>query len=401
MPKRTTSNNENRNLRLLAAAAVFLLLWLHAGLCAAQSFTEPVYASILATSPGEKVYQCTGHAAVRLQCPDFDLDNVFSFETSSENTGIQILGRVKGRFSRIATSEYIDQFRTEGREVKEYPLNLTDSQIRTLWQLLDEASELGAEEDFNIRYRNCSSEILLKINEALGTDRIRMHDRIGTMDNAARIAELIDEDRPWTKLLLTIAIGADCDKTDPDQAATYPVMMAERLPKATIVSADGTERPLLGAEPKTLLRGAQRTGSHGGLGPVAIALVVLALSAVVSIAERTGRCRSMVKAADIAALAAESAAAAAIIVLAVIPSGIGHGWHWMFIPLNLLPLLTWAFLRKTPAYRIIFIAYGAACALFTASPLFTSESGAAGSIISGAIAIRVLSHFLSKTIKSL
>lgn len=143
MPKRTTSNNENRNLRLLAAAAVFLLLWLHAGLCAAQSFTEPVYASILATSPGEKVYQCTGHAAVRLQCPDFDLDNVFSFETSSENTGIQILGRVKGRFSRIATSEYIDQFRTEGREVKEYPLNLTDSQIRTLWQLLDEASELG------------------------------------------------------------------------------------------------------------------------------------------------------------------------------------------------------------------------------------------------------------------
>ena len=84
---------------LRAVVAVMMLLsavWATAQ-APEPTFTEEVGASMLVTSPGPLFYQATGHAAIRLQCPAFGLDNVFSFETSTDNALGQVLGHAKGR----------------------------------------------------------------------------------------------------------------------------------------------------------------------------------------------------------------------------------------------------------------------------------------------------------------
>lgn len=380
---------------LRAVVAVFMLLsavWATAQ-APEPTFTEEVGASMLVTSPGPLFYQATGHAAIRLQCPAFGLDNVFSFETSTDNALGQVLGHAKGRFAAIGIDEYLGMFRSEGREVKEYPLNLTDPQIRTLWRLLDEAVESGSEKDFNVRFRSCSSEAIRKITEALGDDEIRMNNRFQAMDNGTHFKEGLKDESPWSTLVFTVGLGTDCDVSDHWHTSLTPRTMDECLPSASIVSRDGTVRHLLSGTPAVLVEATRPNGPQP-VTPVAAAIAILILSAAVSAMDMAGRWPRVVKAIDIVALGLQSLAALALIAVAVIPASIGSAWNWMFIPFNLLPLLAGTLLRGTPLCRPVFLIYSGACVLFIAAPLLTSEADTWSSILSAAIALRILSHFL-------
>lgn len=356
---------------------------------------DTVMTSILVTEPGPRIFQVSGHAAIRLQCPAYGLDNVFSFETDDRGgMAGQILGQARGRFAGIEFGEYCRDFEAEGRGITEYPLNLTDAQTRRLWQILDRSIADRQEHDFNIRWSNCNSRAIEKIIAALRPDRIVLNESVcSRMDNATLLREVVENDYPWASLLLCSGIGSDADIIDPWVYRLTPAIMGRTFADAEIVSANGTRRPLLSGEP-ALISASHTDRGHDAPSPRTVASGILVFAVLLSICDLGGRFRRMVHAADVALLCVQTAGAVALIFVSAIPASIGTWFNWLFIPLNPLPLIVWLALRKRPACRYFFIGYGIACALFTAAPIWTSQADLSISAVSAAIAVRVLTHYL-------
>ena len=356
--------------------------------------TDTVMASVLVAAPGSLIHQAGGHAAIRLRCPAYGLDNVFSFENNDAGGTVgHLFGQVKGRFNALRFDEYIRIFSNEYREVKEYPLNLTDMQIRRLWQDLDVSVALGVESNFNIRWVNCNSRVMDKIVRALGDEVIVMHENLYTpMDNATMVKAVRNEHHPWTTMIFVAGLGADADKTDSWRTRMVPATMDDYFIDAVIESRDDRARPLLADEPRVVSVGA-KAPEPTPFTPVRVALLVLFFAICVSIADIIGWHPRAVRVVDIAFLTAETVIAVALMLLAVIPASVSAEWNWLFIPLNLLPVTIITFVHHPKIKRIVFIVYGMACALFTLTPLLTSQADIWSSLLSAAIALRVLSHF--------
>lgn len=356
---------------------------------------DTVMTSILVTEPGPRIFQVSGHAAIRLQCPAYGLDNVFSFETDDRGgMAGQILGQARGRFAGIEFGEYRRDFEAQGRGITEYPLNLTDAQTRRLWQILDRSIADRQEHDFNIRWSNCNSRAIEKIIAALRPDRIVLNESVcSRMDNATLLREVVENDYPWASLLLCSGIGSDADIRDSWVYRLAPAIMGRTFADAEIVSADGARRPLLSGEP-ALISASHTDRGHDAPSPRAVASLILVFAVLLSICDLGGRFRRMVHAADVALLCVQTVGAVALIFVSAIPASIGTWFNWLFIPFNPLPLIVWLALRKRPACRYFFIGYGIACALFTAAPIWTSQADLSISAVSAAIAVRVLTHYL-------
>lgn len=356
---------------------------------------DTVMTSILVAEPGPRIFQVSGHAAIRLQCPAYGLDNVFSFETDNRGgMAGQILGQARGRFAGIEFGEYRRDFEAEGRGITEYPLNLTDAQTRRLWQILDRSIADRQEHDFNLRRSNCTSRAMEKIIAALRPERIELNESVcSRMDNATLIREAVGKDYPWASLLLCSAVGSDADIRDPWVYLLPPVIIDHIFADAEIVSANGTRRPLLSGEP-ALISASHTDRGHDAPSPRAVASGILVFAVLLSICDLGGRLRRLVHAADVALLCVQTAGAVALIFVSAIPASIGTWFNWLFIPFNPLPLIVWLAFRERPASRYFFIGYGITCALFTAAPLWTSQADSATSLVSAAIAVRVLTHYL-------
>ena len=85
-----------------------------------------VTASLLIMSPGDELYSCAGHACIRLECPTFNLDYCFSYESEqvSDKIFTFFMGKLKMGMFAIPTADYLKLGREDGRGVMQYRLNL-------------------------------------------------------------------------------------------------------------------------------------------------------------------------------------------------------------------------------------------------------------------------------------
>ena len=89
--------------------------------------TAFVTASLVIAEPLHALYSVFGHATLRMECPSFGLDYVFTFE-SDPNIGTfmtGIAGKAKAKYIAVPTDTFINDTRREGRGLKQYKLNLT------------------------------------------------------------------------------------------------------------------------------------------------------------------------------------------------------------------------------------------------------------------------------------
>ena len=361
---------------------------------------DTVMASMLVSSPGAMIWQAGGHAAIRLQCPAYGLDNAFSYETDNAGGTLgQLLGQARGRYVSVESREYISHFKEEGRKVKSYPLNLTDMQIRRLWQLLDECVESGCEDNFNVRFSNCNSKAIDKIIEALDSDNLIIKDnRYITDDNGTLQKSILKDESPWATLVFNVGCGTDADKTDSWRTRMVPLMMETCFSDALIESADGSVRPFLAGNGETVVAGESKKTCQA-LSPASLSLILLIFVVVVSLLDLSGKCRKTVRVSDIVLLVMQTAGFVALALVSIVPASIGTPWNWMYIPLNPLPLIVWVCFRGKAICARFFVFYGTVCLLFTFAPMFTSEADTWSSLISVAIAVRTLSHYINQLSK--
>ena len=89
-----------------------------------------IQASVVVTDPGDVLYSTLGHAAIHLQCPTFHLDYIFSYESENirQKFFVYLRGGLKMGMFAMPVEDCLEDYRAQGRGVREYTLNLSPEQ---------------------------------------------------------------------------------------------------------------------------------------------------------------------------------------------------------------------------------------------------------------------------------
>lgn len=348
-----------------------------------------ISSSLLIVSPGAEIYQPFGHALIRMECPSAGLDFVFTFETDGDRSVWEnFFYGSEGMVVAVETPRLLHDIAAEKRGVAAFRLNLSPCQKQKLWQELD-ALIARPSVNFNLRQRNCMSEMLAAVNTAIFPDTIDIGSpQLQRINNAAMMDHMMAERRPWAVLAYKIGIGAQCDDVDTWLTRTTPVLFDEIYRDARIVSPDGSKRPLVAGGRRILIEPVSDfddTPVH----PLTAAWIFAFLVLLLCLIDISGRCQVAVKIADGTLLAVQTAAALILMLLALSPYGIGHGWNWYLIVFNPLPALVWIVLPGNKRPGLLYLCYALVLVAFVLIvPTFASEVDTTGIIVLSALALR-------------
>lgn len=262
-----------------------LLLAAVAGVSAQQPIggTDSARVSIVICSPGSNVYELEGHAALRVVLPDGrDIAvNYGIFDFDSPNF---IYRFVKGETDYMVAAYpfrlFVDGYRREGREVVEYPLNLTAAESERLTGLLSE-NLLPEKRVYRYNYvkDNCSTRVLDLVEKAVG-DSAALHAPEFSSGWSFRDAmRYYHVNYPWYQFGIDLALGNGIDYPLSEHEKVFaPAILMDMLPSATL--SDGR---LLAGTP------VMHSSDNGGgpfaptpwpLTPMAVSLYVLVAVAI-------------------------------------------------------------------------------------------------------------------------
>lgn len=289
-----------------------------------------VTVSLIVCDPSEVLYSTLGHAALHLQCPVFDLDYVFSYE--SENVRDKIWTFLKGdlKMGMVAfpTDEFLDIYRETGRGVKEYTINLTPEQEQKLWEVMDNLAAKGANLPYDYFRRGCAKSVVQVIHKALGTSTIHysLWDEKYTKHTMRELGVMfVGDSAPWERFFLFFLVGSEFDKDYPcEQKLIVPTDLVEVWQQASF--NNGT--PVLDSEPRILLE-ATRHNEGTWCTPLLVSLLLLLLALVPW------------KGVDYALLALYTLIGAVMTYLILFSGLPCTDWNWLIIPFNILPAIFW------------------------------------------------------------
>lgn len=308
-----------------------------------------VTASLLIAQPGGALYSTMGHAAIRMQCPVFDLDYVFSYESEDQTEKVLsfLMGRLHMGLFPIPLDEYLETYAVDNREVRSYKINLTPQMKQELWRVLDDHVSVGGNLPYDYVKRGCAISCLHLLNEVLGEGRIRYAEwpekyyRLNRRELAAEIMCPY----PWSKFVIVTLVGAEYDHDcSMQEKLIIPTDLADVWSRATL---DG--KPLLEA-PTILLPGAMKP-KKVWFTPMLLAILLLLLTII--------NCYWQSKYIDWIFVWGQAFAGVFFVYLMLFSGLPCTNWYWVFIMYNPLPLLFWKWRAKWAIiYAIVLFAWG-------------------------------------------
>lgn len=164
---------------------IILALLLPLALAAQEEYVDPVFGdnidrtaddfvtvSLCVADPTnwrDDVLGVYGHAFLRLQCPVFDLDYCYSYESERVNGQLMkyLRGKLKMGMFAIPTQEYLADYRKWDRAVHEYVLALPPEVDQKLWEIMDNHVLEGTDLVLDLKERGCSSSAADYVTRAL------------------------------------------------------------------------------------------------------------------------------------------------------------------------------------------------------------------------------------------
>ena len=309
-----------------------------------------VSASLLVATPSDVLYSCAGHASLRLQCPHYGLDMVYTYE--SESVKDRVLSFFKGDLKMgmpaVPTEQVLEDFGKEGRGVTEYALNIPLEKRKQLWQYLDGKVEEGMNLPYDYLNRSCALMCLRALSTAVQPDTLSFgewDERLVKESRRALLGDIIG-DFPWNRFIIFTIAGTEADQqcAVADKVVVPPDLI-DVLQKATFKG-----QPIL-AEPNVLV-GANDNGKQSSWLPTPVMLAcVLLLLAVVS-------CFWMQGPLSLLLLVLQSAFGLLLTYLIVFSSLPVTNFSWLIIPFNLLPLILWHWRKRwLLPFAVVFIGW--------------------------------------------
>ena len=292
-----------------------------------------VSVSLVVCDPTDVLYSTLGHAALHLQCPTYDLDYVFTYESEGVRHKIWtfLKGELKMGMYAFPTEMFLDIYRESGRGVKEYTINLSPKQKQNLWRVMDNHVAEGANIPYDYFHRGCAKVIVQVIHEAIGKNAIRYapwSDTFKRQTQRERVRDFITN-APWEEFFMYFLIGSEADKYySCEQKLIIPTDLVEVWQKATFDSG----KQVLDSEPRVLLEATQHNEGTWCT-PLLVSLLLLLLAFVPW------------KGVDYILLAFYTLIGAVMTYLILFSGLPCTRWNWLLIPFNILPALAWYWRR--------------------------------------------------------
>ena len=305
--------------------------------------TDPnfVKASLLIMSPGDALYSCAGHTCIRLECPKFNLDFCFSYESEGVTDKIFtfFMGKLKMGMFAIPTADYLKIGRDEGRGVMQYELNLPPYVKQRLWKALDDKVAEGPCLAYDYMERGCAQAAMKVLHESVKPyvmsidawpSKYATHSRHELLEDAILAY-------PWQTFLLYTICGAT---TDDGMAKLKKVVIPCDLLEILRIAKIGNTPVITdkGVELLPLAGGADARKSRPFLTPYIVAWIVCAVAVV--------NCFLRWKWIDVAFFAFQLLLGLFLTYMVCFSNLTAMGWNWLIVPFNLLPLVLWKWRAK-------------------------------------------------------
>ena len=302
-----------------------------------------VTVSLVVCDPYEVLYSTLGHAALHLQCPTFDLDYVFTYE--SENVRDKIFtflrGDLKMGMFALPTDEFLEFYKLSRRGVKEYTINLSPKQKQKLWEVMDNHVAEGANIPYDYFHRGCAKSVVIVIREAIGKSAIHYapwSDKYTKQTQRELVRNFITG-APWEEFFMYFLIGIEGDKAYPcEQKLIVPTDLVEVWQQAAFANGD----KVLDNTPRVLLPAARHNkGTWCTPLLVSIVCLLLALCSMVSLRSQNRLCRIAGEVIDYSILGFATIGGIVMTYLICFSNLPCTTWNWLLIPFNILPAICW------------------------------------------------------------
>lgn len=261
---------------------LLILLPLHAyaqgdTVVAQQPAEDFVIASVCVASPGGDVYSALGHACLRLQCPTYNLDYIYSYEAedASHNVLRFFAGKLKMAVRTLPTDEYVKQYVAEGRGVKEYVLNLPIRVKQRLWEQMDRRLEYTPI-PYDYMNHGCAVSVLAWLEEAIGADSLEY---APWPEKYKRSRKEIGGDsivNEWNHIYVCTFVTGEANNLDMEN--TRKVIVPTELIEV-LQDAKAFDAPLLTGECNVLLQ-PTRVVMPSRFPPLYVSLIILAVALI-------------------------------------------------------------------------------------------------------------------------
>lgn len=269
-------------MKALCSILLLMLLPLYAyaqadSLVIQQPEEDFVIASVCVASPGESLYSALGHACIRLQCPTYGLDYIYSYEAEdvSHNVLRFFAGKLKMAVRAVPTEEYVAQYISEGRGVREYVLNLPIRVKQRLWEQMDRRLEYTPI-PYDYMNHGCAVSVLGWLEEAIGKDSLvyaPWPEKYNRSRKEMGGDSIINE---WNHIYVCTFVTGEANSLDIENTrkVIVPAEMIEVLQDAKAFDA-----PLLTGECNVLLQPV-RSVMPSRFPPLYVSLVILAVALI-------------------------------------------------------------------------------------------------------------------------
>ncbi len=355
-----------------------------------------VTASMIVASPGEAIYSQLGHAALRMECPRHRLDFCFSFEEEPGAKGILkfFFGKTDAHMMAVPTEQFLEVFKKEGRQVKQYTLNLTLHEKQMLWQLLDQDCIDENMRHFNFLQNNCSSVSLLSVENAIFDETIDFNGwpKQYKMNNGA-FSRFYTRNSPWLQFICSTFFGTESDISWSEEQRTSPELMPQVLKLATIVDDKGNQRPLVIGEQELLPLVNKYEASP--ITPTLVFGALLLITVIITLAQLKWKLKWLPKALDIFLMSLVTLAGLVLLYTSFISGLFGVHWNWYLIPFNPLPFIIWLIWSKRKGFYKIYLFYVAVLVLFIIATPLSQQLDLPHQLITASLAVRCLYHYIT------
>lgn len=172
----------------------------------AEDFIE---ASILVADQGYELFSVLGHMAIRVKCPTFDMDYVFSYE--GEQVEARFFTFLKGDLKMgvfcIEADRYLRDFAAEKKGLTEYRLNLSPEQEIKLWEILDRELVSVTDVKYDLFTRGCAASIRKWVSEAVRPNKISYHEPLCTHGKLISDIFLEQTEHDWAQFFIATIGG--------------------------------------------------------------------------------------------------------------------------------------------------------------------------------------------------
>ena len=302
-----------------------------------------VTVSVVVCDPFEVMYSSLGHAALRLQCPVYDLDYVFTYEGEGVRDKVWrfLKGDLKMGMYAFPTELFLKIYECAGRGVVEYKMNLSPMQEQELWRTMDEMQTAGMTMPYDFYKRGCAKSVIMVVKKVVGSDGIHYAPwpEKYTKHTMRELGCMFVEDAPWYEFVSYFLIGTDADRDiDCEEKLIVPTDLAEVWQQATFDSG----KPVLDSEAHVLLEPKNQMKA-GWLTPMmmSLLLLILAMGSLATCRASNKACRIAGNVVDYAILTMQTLIGLLMMYLICFSSLPCTEWNWLIIPFNILPAVCW------------------------------------------------------------